>query len=414
VRGLFPVISVVRHQLPVYSPISLSALLGALSDAAAPAELRTALEGALASRFHAEAVRLYGSGTQALQRAIELGLASAGSDRLVALPAYACYDVASAAIGAGAPVVLYDIDPTTLSPDIRSLAAACAAGASVVVVAHLYGIPVDWDAVAATVAAHGGTLIEDAAQGHGAFLRERPLGSLGPMSILSFGRGKGWTGGAGGALLYAHESDAEPTRASAAAAGSAMRAYVATAVQWLVGRPGLYAIPRRLPGLALGETRYHAPLPVAGMSALAAGLVLRLEHCSDAQAALRRAAGAAWASDIADMGPVSIPRPPAGARPGYLRFPLRLPTGVESLAGEAVHLGVAPSYPAPLSRLPQLASCRRSVGSDQFPGAEELARTLVTLPTHSLMLARERQGILRMLGRALAAPASAAAGTAGA
>ena len=54
---------------------------------------------------------------------------------------------------------------------------------------------------------------EDAAQEAGATLHGRRLGSFGDLSVLSFGRGKGVTGGGGGALLYG-----EPMFAAASAA----------------------------------------------------------------------------------------------------------------------------------------------------------------------------------------------------
>ena len=81
----------------------------------------------------------------------------------VALPAYGCYDLATAAIGSEARVVLYDLDPATLGPDEGSLRAALSAGARTVVLAHLFGIPVDVGAVRALPEADGVTIVEDAA-----------------------------------------------------------------------------------------------------------------------------------------------------------------------------------------------------------------------------------------------------------
>ncbi len=108
----------------------------------------------------------------------------------MALPAFTCYDIASAAVGAGVRVALYDVDPDTLGPDPASLERVLAAGAGAVVAGPLYGVPLEWDALRALADRHGALLIEDAAQGHGASWRGRPLGSLGDLSVLSFGRGK--------------------------------------------------------------------------------------------------------------------------------------------------------------------------------------------------------------------------------
>ncbi len=391
-----------RHQLPVYSPLSLGALAGALVDLAGRTDPVAELGRSLGRRFVADAAHLFGSGTQALQRAIELARAPAGKDALVALPAFGCFDLASAAVGAGAPVVLYDLDPSTLSPDLNSLERACAAGARVVVAAYLYGIPIDWPGVTAVAAAHGAMLIEDAAQGLGAAFEGRPLGSLGPISLLSFGRGKGWTGGAGGALLLRAGIPelASSAPVPAAPPAAAVRGYAASAVQWLLGRPSLYGIPMAIPGLALGETRYHPPVPIAAMPALAAAVALRMEHSAEAHAALRRAAGAAWSADLSTSA-VLLPSMPAGSQPGYLRFPLRLAGGRLGLADSAsARLGIARSYPIPLSQLPQLAPLRRDAGG-VFPGAEELARSLITLPTHPFLRPAERAAILAAVARAV-------------
>jgi hypothetical protein len=94
---------------------------------------------------------------------------------------------------------------------LQSLERLLQRGARVVVVASLYGFPVDWDAVAGVLAPYGAIAIEDAAQGDHAAWRGRPLGSVGPISVLSFGRGKGWTGGGGGARWVGNSSVARNT-----------------------------------------------------------------------------------------------------------------------------------------------------------------------------------------------------------
>src|SRR5437899_1804453 len=87
-----------------------------------------------------------------------------GCLRGVALPAYTCYDVATAAVAVDARIALYDVDPATLAPDMASLTATLAEGARIVVVAPLYGVPVDWDAIEQCVRTFGAVAVEDAAQ----------------------------------------------------------------------------------------------------------------------------------------------------------------------------------------------------------------------------------------------------------
>src|SRR5690606_18645563 len=127
-----------RHQLSVYSPVELPALLRAAYETGARGDRRAELADAIAAEYRADRVVLLGSGTQALQLALEVALHDRASPAAIALPAFCCYDVASAAVGAGRPAVLYDLDPTTLGPRLDSLEEAFRAGAGAAVIAPLY------------------------------------------------------------------------------------------------------------------------------------------------------------------------------------------------------------------------------------------------------------------------------------
>ena len=116
----------IRHQLPVYSPLPLQALLRALSGRLQNGEDPLAvLSELLAEEWGAERAILYGSGTQALQVALRVAVESVGGE--VALPAYSCFDVATAAVAAVVPVRFYDVGPRTLGPVLGALEAALAA-----------------------------------------------------------------------------------------------------------------------------------------------------------------------------------------------------------------------------------------------------------------------------------------------
>jgi len=405
-----------RHQLPVRSPLDAPALLGAGGRArAAGASSRAALEGLLARTYRADEVVLCGSGTHALQLAIEAAADRAGRGALVALPAFTCYSVATAAVGAGVPITLYDVDPATLAPDLGSLRRALEDGARTVVVSHLHGHAVPWDAITTLTAGFGAIPIEDAAQGHGATWRGRPLGALGPASVLSFGRGKGWTGGGGGALLLRGPlaGTAAQLRARLARPRRTGPVAISAGAQWAFGRPSIYGLLMAVPWLALGETVYHDPTPPAALPAYAAGLLLRTRDAALYEAALRRATGQAFARVLARAGTAGMIRPVPGTDPGYLRFPIRLPGGLSGLeagarrggadAASLRRLGIFASYPQTLAELPAVA--RRYRGRARaWPGAAELARTLVTLPTHSLLSATERRAILQCVVARAGAP----------
>ena len=198
----------IRHQLAAYSPIPGSATLAALaSGLRLNDDPRRALADLLAARYHSQHTLLCASGTQALELALRVSLRDSRPDASIALPAYTCYDVATAAVGCNAPISLYDLDPESQLPILESLGLVLAVGAAVVVVSPLYGYPCT---VADTPGA-GRSLQCGTHRGCGTGTRglpgEKVLGSLGTISILSFGRGKGWTGGGGGAVLMRNSAE---------------------------------------------------------------------------------------------------------------------------------------------------------------------------------------------------------------
>ena len=206
-----------KRQPPVHSPLTLGAVLGSCAESVVgPAAALDGLARALGKRFAAPGVVLTDSGTHALQIALARALPRGAKPPMVAMPGYCCYDLVTAAVGADVRLSFYDVDPRTLSPDLDSLRAVVSEGASAVVVANLYGYPLDWSGIAEVAADGGLPVIEDAAQGIGAAAPGGPGGTLGDLSVLSFGRGKGWTGGGGGALLVRRPRGNEPEAWAAA------------------------------------------------------------------------------------------------------------------------------------------------------------------------------------------------------
>jgi dTDP-4-amino-4,6-dideoxygalactose transaminase len=385
----------IRHQLAVYSPIPVGApLRGVAAALRLAADPRPALIDVLQRELDATSVVLVGSGTQALQIAITHAVRRAGGETAVALPAFSCFDVASAAIGANVSTALYDLDPDTLGPDLASFERVLSSGARVAVVAPLYGMPVDWSALEALALKYGTILIEDAAQGHGATWHGRPLGALAEISTLSFGRGKGWTGGGGGAVLFRRGGLSESDVPDASQMTEA-RTLAGLVAQWTLGRPSVYGIPHSIPALGLGETTFHPPVTPVLMPRGAAAAALEAGHASREEAARRRA-NARWFLDrMLQRDWIRSIRPTPDAESGYLRLPTRIARGLGALESpaRARALGVAPSYPRTLAELaPRLTGPER-----HWPGADELARDLVTLPTHSRLTAVERDEIVRML-----------------
>lgn len=389
-----------RHELPVHSPLTVADLIAALRSRSTRERERTTA-ALLIRALDARRAVLTDSGRSALQLAIAAGMRIVGG-RAVALPAFQCYEVAAAAVGAGSRIALYDVDPTTLLPDLTSLERALRLGASVVVVAPLYGYPVDWDAIATLTARYGAIAIEDAAQGHGAEWKGRPLGTLGELSVVSFGRGKGWTGGGGGALLLRSERvNAMDVFLEKASAGREVRVVMAAALQLAFGRGWLYGIPASIPALRLGETHYQDPMPPREVTKFSSALIARTYDRSAAEIARRRTNAAQWLRELPPELASRVPPVHPDGTGGFLRLPLRLPhwRDRDKSPTAARRLGVARSYPRTLAQLPAVAPLLMDTHA-RFPGAETLSRELVTLPTHSRMGARARKDVVLMLADA--------------
>jgi dTDP-4-amino-4,6-dideoxygalactose transaminase len=313
-----------RRQLPAWSPVTIGALAAGASASSNDARHTASLSTRLRSEYGAAAVQLTESGTAALALAM-LAAAPEGTRPRVAMPAWGCYDLMTAADTADAEVVLYDLDPATLAPTSASFAAALKQRPMAVVVAHWFGLPVSLDALTVAVREAGATFIEDAAQGVGGMIGERPLGSLGDFGILSFGRGKGRTGGRGGALLANNAiavTQLERIAQRVAVARSGKSGLAALAGQWAVGRPWAYAIPSSIPSLRLGETVYHRSTPIRGMPEWAAAVAGALWRRSALESAARRAAAARWSELISHNTRVRAFAERTGATAGWLRFPV--------------------------------------------------------------------------------------------
>ncbi len=363
------------------------------------------VESVLRSVYAPRKVVAVDSGTSALM--IAFRAVTAARPRLpVALPAYCCYDVATAAVGAGVPVALYDVDPGTLGPDFDSLRSVATRGVSAVVAVHLYGVPSEMAELMAIAEETGAVVIEDAAQGAGASYHGRPVGAFGSLAVVSLGRGKGRTAGSGGvvfanderavALLGDWETSLMPPRRG-------LGELVTVAAQYLLGRPALYGLPTKLRFLGLGETVYKPPTTPTGLSRVAARVLATTWPLSAKEEQTRRRNAERLLEILPSNAALRVPVPPAGSESGFLRFPVLASNPLREclLTPRMRRLGIMPGYPRALPDLQGFG--HRNVNRvATFSGARTLASTLVTLPTHSLVSQPDFVAIeewLRSLGR---------------
>jgi dTDP-4-amino-4,6-dideoxygalactose transaminase len=138
------------------------------------------------------------NGTDALLLALKaLGIGD-GDD--VMIPANTFVATAEAIVHAGARPVLVDINPQTYTINVEQIEDRLTPNTKAIIPVHLYGQPADLGPVLAIAERRGLSLIEDAAQAHGAEYRGRRVGSFGRAACFSFYPAKnlGAFGDAGG------------------------------------------------------------------------------------------------------------------------------------------------------------------------------------------------------------------------
>ena len=134
----------------------------------------------------------YGVGVNSGTSALHLALLAAGigpGDEGITV---SCTFVATVAAVeyAGARPVLVDVDPRTLTMDPGRIEQAITERTKAIMPVHLHGHPADMGPILEVASRCGLTVIEDAAQAHGAEYKGRRVGSFGDMGCFSFYPGK--------------------------------------------------------------------------------------------------------------------------------------------------------------------------------------------------------------------------------
>lgn len=324
------------------------------------------LRDQLTEVFDAHGVSLCGSGTVALKEVFSY-LRGVGYER-VFVSAYSCPDIVAAAARLGLQIIPVDLRLETL----EMLHTDYDSEKDIVVLSNLYGMVDQTDGL------KGFRVVDDACQGGLSAEDGHRVGSRG-IGVLSFGRGKAYSGLGGGAVLGL--SERETFRRGGFWELQKLRLFE------FFERPEHYAVPASLPFLGLGETKYEKSFSERGVSdaQIAAALVL-LEDEGITRELLQRNASR-WTTALAGLPVLSPSVIRATERSGrdqvLVRYPILLPDlAVRERAFERLNklgLGVSRSYPAPLTDL-----CRGEKYFERrtLPGAREISRRILTLPVH--------------------------------
>ncbi len=292
-----------------------------------------------------------GSGTDALQLILRaLGI---GPGHEVITVANSFIATAEAISYTGAKPVLVDCSLDDYLIDPTAVAAAITPRTRAIMPVHLYGQPANMDALAALAQQHGLALIEDAAQAHGATLKDgRPCGALGQASAFSFYPGKNLGAfGDGGAVNTQDDT-------------------LARQIKLLRNWGSVVKYHHEIQG-------YNSRLDTMQ----AAILGVKLRHLA-AWNERRRVAAGWYRAALADLPGVVLPTEAAWTgRHVYHLFVIRLlehnrDAIAKTLTAHGVQTVV--HYPVPIHR--QKAYAELGYAEGAFPRAEQAARTVLSLP----------------------------------
>lgn len=167
-------------------------------------------ESVLSSIHRGAHALLTTSGTHALELGARLMDLRPGDEVIV--PAFTFVSTASAFVWNGANPVLADVREDTLNLDPRSVERMVGPRTRGICLVHYGGVAADPDWFADFAESHGIVLFEDNAHGLSATFGDRPLGTFGALSALSFHETKNVNCGEGGALIINDDSLVERAR----------------------------------------------------------------------------------------------------------------------------------------------------------------------------------------------------------
>jgi dTDP-4-amino-4,6-dideoxygalactose transaminase len=293
-----------------------------------------------------------GSGTDALQLAIRACGVSSGDE--VITVSHTFFATVEAIVYANARPILVDVDERSMLMDIASVASRITPRTKAIIPVHLYGRTVDLKPLKQITQDRGITIIEDAAQAHGALLDDgRKAGTGGRVNCFSFYCSKNLGAyGEAGSITTNDEKLADDLRA--------LREH---------GQ----------------STRYYHP--IVGYNARldeiqAAILRIKLRRL-DEWNARRRAIAARYNQQLAGLD-VITPEIPSGGRHVFYCYAIRVPGGRrDALRAYLAERGVGTQihYPVPIHM--QDAAQFLGYRKGDLPVTERVAGEVLSLPMYA-------------------------------
>jgi len=303
-----------------------------------------------------------GSGLDALHLALRaLGV---GSGDEVIVPTTTFIATWLAVTYAGAVPVPVEPDMRTFNIDPERIESAVTPRTKVILPVHLYGQPADMDPIMRIAKEHGLKVLEDNAQAHGARYKGRRTGGIGHAAAHSFYPVKnlGAMGDAGAVTT----NDAQ----------------IAEAVRVLRNYGSQVKYHNKYKGFNSRIDELQA-----------AFLRVKLRHL-DAWNDRRRQRSQQYMEGLEGCPDVTLPFVPAWAEPVWHQFVIRH-RGRDALLQKlaAAGIGALIHYPIP----PHLSEAYSDMGyrPGDFPAAEEMARTVLSLPMGPHLTAEETTAVVK-------------------
>lgn len=164
-----------------------------------------AFEAALSRYLGARPVRTFTSATGALEVALQVCGIGPGDEVIV--PAMTFAATANVVVRVGARPVFVDVELATRNIDVAQAEHAITARTRAIMPVHFAGLPVDMDALYSLARRRGLRVVEDAAHAIGSSYKGRRIGSFGDLAAFSFHPNKNMTTIEGGALSFGNPAE---------------------------------------------------------------------------------------------------------------------------------------------------------------------------------------------------------------
>ncbi len=331
-------------------------------------------ESELASFLGARHAIAVSSCTTALHLALRCADIGPGDE--VILPALTFVATVNCVLYTGATPVFADIgscDDLTIS--VGDIQRRITDRTRAIIVMHYGGYPCNMDAILHLARKHDLAVIEDAAHAIGSAYDGHMLGTMGDMGCFSFYANKNIACGEGGALVTQNAAFAERARA--------LRSHAMTTCTWDRERGHAFSYDVTDLGYNYRITELQAALACTQLRKLPGNNGRRHDLVMRYRKRLQRTPG------------ITIPFGEADGRLAYHLFPILLDEDLnrEDFMAAMRSMGIQSSIHYPPVHLFSYFKQRFKTGVGMLPTTEAVARRLVTLPLHPLLVPEDIDAI---------------------